>query len=140
MPSAGDTSSRQTHSRTRSASVPLDSTLIATAVRTSSDAGKTLDLSLKNIGEVSEKAALELSRIGRDDLDDEGIVTRYAVSTHLLLCSLAQLRTWCRIALSNNYLRKLPPNFDSLYRLRYLNLRANAFTTFPDVVCVLHLV
>ncbi|KAG9102663.1 RAM signaling network component [Ceratobasidium sp. 370] len=118
MPTANDT--RPSSSRARPAPVPLDSELIASAVNSSADAGKTLDFSLKHIGEVSEEAALELSRIGRDDLDDEGIVTR--------------------LALSNNYLRKLPPNFDSLYRLRYLNLRANAFVTFPDVVCIpLHL-
>ncbi|KAG8748316.1 RAM signaling network component [Ceratobasidium sp. 414] len=114
MPTAGDTSSRPSSSRARPAPVPLDSDLITHAVSNSADAGKTLDFSLKHLGEVSEEAALELSRIGRDDLDDEGIVTR--------------------LALSNNYLRKLPPNFDSLYRLRYLNLRANAFVTFPDVV------
>ncbi|KAG8726128.1 RAM signaling network component, partial [Ceratobasidium sp. 428] len=114
MPIAGDTSARHTQSRTRPTPVPLDSDRIASAVSSSADAGKTLDFSLKHIGEVSEDAALELSRIGRDDLDDEGIVTR--------------------LALSNNYLRKLPSNFDSLYRLRYLNLRANAFVTFPDVV------
>ncbi|KAH7340868.1 RAM signaling pathway protein-domain-containing protein [Rhizoctonia solani] len=114
MPSAGDSLSRPGHSRVRSASIPLDSVLIATAVASSSDAGKTLDFSLKNLGEVSEDAAEELARIGRDDLDAEGIVTR--------------------LALSNNYLRKLPSKFASLYRLRYLNLRANAFVTFPDVV------
>ncbi|QRV85881.1 leucine-rich repeat-containing protein sog2 [Ceratobasidium sp. AG-Ba] len=115
MPPPADSSTlRQTHSRVRSASVPLDSAVIASAVAASADAGKTLDFSLKHIGEVSEEAAIELSRIGRDDLDDEGIVTR--------------------LALSNNYLRKLPPNFSSLYRLRYLNLRANAFVVFPDVV------
>ncbi|CAE6449041.1 unnamed protein product [Rhizoctonia solani] len=114
MPSAGDSSSRPSHSRARSTSIPLDSALIATAVASSADAGKTLDFSLKSLGEVSEEAANELARIGRDDLDDEGIVTR--------------------LALSNNNLRKLPSNFASLYRLRYLNLRANAFVTFPDVV------
>ncbi|KAG9126665.1 hypothetical protein FRC07_002538 [Ceratobasidium sp. 392] len=114
MPVPGDNSSRHAQPRTRPTPVLLDSDLIASAVNSSADAGKTLDFSLKHIGEVTEDAALELSRIGRDDLDDEGIVTR--------------------LALSNNYLRKLPSNFDSLYRLRYLNLRANAFVTFPDVV------
>ncbi|CAE6414411.1 unnamed protein product [Rhizoctonia solani] len=114
MPSAGDSSSRPSHSRVRSASVPLDSALITAAVASSADAGKTLDFSLKNIGDVSEEASEELARIGRDDLDAEGIVTR--------------------LALSNNYIRKLPSNFASLYRLRYLNLRANAFVTFPEVV------
>ncbi|KAF8758982.1 RAM signaling pathway protein [Rhizoctonia solani] len=114
MLSAGDSSSRPNHSRARSASTPLDSVLIAAAIASSADAGKTLDFSLKNIGDVSEEATEELARIGRDDLDAEGIVTR--------------------LALSNNYLRKLPSNFASLYRLRYLNLRANAFVTFPEVV------
>lgn len=81
MPTATPTldptnSSRQNHSRARSASVPLDSAIIASAVNLSSDAGKTLDFSLKHIGEVSEDAASELARIGRDDLDEEGIVTR----------------------------------------------------------------
>jgi hypothetical protein len=76
MPSAGDTFTRPSHSRVRSASVPLNSSLIASAVSSSADAGKTLDFSLKNIGEVSEEATEELARIGRDDLDDEGIVMR----------------------------------------------------------------
>ncbi|KAJ1309775.1 hypothetical protein OPQ81_006541 [Rhizoctonia solani] len=114
MPSAGDSSSRPGHSRVRSASIPLDTALIATAVASSTDGGKTLDFSQKHIGDVGEEAAEELAHVGTDELDDEGIVTR--------------------LALSNNYLRKLPPNFASLYRLRYLNLRANAFVTFPDVV------
>ncbi|KAG8763665.1 RAM signaling network component [Ceratobasidium sp. 423] len=114
MPSAGDSSSRPSHSRVRSASIPLDSAIISAAVASSQDAGKTLDFSLKSIGDVGQEAADELARIGRDDLDDEGIVTR--------------------LALSNNNLRKLPSNFATLYRLRYLNLRANAFVTFPDVV------
>ncbi|KEP55298.1 RAM signaling pathway protein [Rhizoctonia solani 123E] len=114
MPSAGHSVSRPSHPRARSTSVPLDSTLIATAVASSNDAGKTLDFSLKNLADVGEDAAEELARIGRDDLDAEGTLTR--------------------LALSNNYLRKLPSKFASLYRLRYLNLRANAFVVFPDVV------
>lgn len=40
-----------------------------------------------------------------------------------------------RVALGYNRLATLPMAFAFLTRLRYLNLRANCFTVFPDVVC-----
>lgn len=45
-----------------------------------------------------------------------------------------------RVALGYNRLATLPMAFTFLSRLRYLNLRANCFTIFPDVVrtCVFH--
>jgi len=39
-----------------------------------------------------------------------------------------------RVALGYNRLATLPMAFALLARLRYLNLRANSFTVFPDVV------
>jgi Leucine-rich repeat (LRR) protein len=38
------------------------------------------------------------------------------------------------VALSSNLLTSLPQSFELLERLRYLNLRQNSFSTFPDVV------
>lgn len=40
-----------------------------------------------------------------------------------------------RIALSHNRLATLPTAFALLSRLRYLNLKNNSFSVFPDVVC-----
>lgn len=43
----------------------------------------------------------------------------------------------CRVALGYNRLATLPMAFALLTHLRYLNLRANSFTVFPDVVRLL---
>lgn len=40
----------------------------------------------------------------------------------------------CRLALSYNRLSRLPDKILNLNKLRYLNLRANMFTSFPLVV------
>lgn len=40
-----------------------------------------------------------------------------------------------RIALSYNRLATLPTAFALLSCLRYLNLKNNSFSVFPDVVC-----
>jgi len=40
-----------------------------------------------------------------------------------------------RIALGHNRLATLPTAFALLSRLRYLNLKNNSFSVFPDVVC-----
>ena len=43
--------------------------------------------------------------------------------------------TLYRLALGSNQLTTLPDEFMYLSRLRYLNLKHNSFSTFPDVVC-----
>lgn len=40
-----------------------------------------------------------------------------------------------RIALGYNRLATLPMAFALLSKLRYLNLKSNSFSVFPDVVC-----
>lgn len=42
----------------------------------------------------------------------------------------------CRLALSYNRLSRLPDDILTFSKLRYLNLRANMFTTFPLVVSI----
>jgi Leucine-rich repeat (LRR) protein len=42
-----------------------------------------------------------------------------------------------RLALASNQLTTLPNEFMYLSRLRYLNLKHNSFSTFPEVVCTL---
>ena len=39
-----------------------------------------------------------------------------------------------RLTLGNNRLSTLPTEFELFTRLRYLNLKRNNFSTFPDVV------
>lgn len=43
----------------------------------------------------------------------------------------------CRIALGHNRLTTLPTAFALLSRLRYLNLKSNSFSVFPDVLTLL---
>lgn len=45
-----------------------------------------------------------------------------------------ELTPAARIALGNNHLTTLPMQFAMLSRLRYLNLKGNCFTVFPEVV------
>lgn len=97
--------------RSHLVSMPLTPSLIADAVRNSADAGITLVLSKKNITEVGAEAAEELASIGTEEQD-----------------------VLERLALGNNRLTTLPTEFASLSRLRYLNLKHNGFSTFPDVL------
>jgi Leucine-rich repeat (LRR) protein len=55
-----------------------------------------------------------------------------------LLLQMSMFLTLCRLALGSNQLTTLPNEFMYLSRLRYLNLKHNSFSTFPDVVCTLH--
>lgn len=41
---------------------------------------------------------------------------------------------YLRLTLGNNRLSTLPTEFELFTRLRYLNLKRNNFSTFPDVV------
>jgi hypothetical protein len=49
----------------------------------------------------------------------------------------AQAETVNSIALNSNALTDLPRSLELISRLRYLNLRANAFTVFPAVVSLM---
>lgn len=90
---------------------------ISRALLDSTDNGKTLDFSHKNISDVGESGAEELAAIGVEGLNGECIVSR--------------------VALGYNRLATLPMAFALLTHLRYLNLRANSFTVFPEVLTVM---
>ncbi|KAJ7184297.1 RAM signaling pathway protein-domain-containing protein [Mycena filopes] len=98
-------------------SLSLSSTLIADALRNSTDQGTTLRFLKQNLTDISEEAAAELASLGRDGIDDASLVER--------------------IALGQNRLTTLPTAFALLSRLRYLNLKSNSFTVFPDVLTLL---
>ncbi|KAG6821460.1 hypothetical protein H0H93_010184 [Arthromyces matolae] len=106
------------HSRKRSLEsnppTSLSSVHIANAVQRSDDDGATLMFSKMNISTLSVAAIEELASIGRRQNEDQG---------HLK-----------RIAFGNNHLTALPPEFALLSQLRYVNLKRNNFSVFPDVV------
>ncbi|KAG6879036.1 hypothetical protein C0992_005729 [Termitomyces sp. T32_za158] len=95
------------------ASTTLGSVHIAQAIQHSSDDGATLMFSKMNISDVGAAAAEELARIGRERPEDESPLKR--------------------ITLGNNCLSILPMEFSLLSQLRYLNLKRNNFSVFPDV-------
>lgn len=88
----------------------LSHAIIADALSRSPDHGATIDLSKRNLSDVGDPGAEELA--------STGVVIQ-------------------RIALSANHLSTLPSSFSSLSRLRYLNLKNNAFTIFPQVLTLL---
>ncbi|KIP08145.1 hypothetical protein PHLGIDRAFT_389074 [Phlebiopsis gigantea 11061_1 CR5-6] len=98
---------------------PLPSVLltrehITGALKKSTDNGATLDLAHKSLTDVGEDGAAALANIGQrleGDMHDK-------VS---------------RIALSHNRLATLPMAFALLSHLRYLSLKGNSFTVFPDL-------
>ncbi|CCA77806.1 hypothetical protein PIIN_03441 [Serendipita indica DSM 11827] len=97
-----------------SSGIPLSSNHVANAFL-GPEAPSSLDFSHLNLSEIPDDAVDQLvQRRASDDGQSDG-------SIH-------------RIALSNNHLRTLPRSFHLLRRLRYLNLRSNALTHFPDVL------
>ncbi|KAI0273711.1 RAM signaling pathway protein-domain-containing protein [Gloeopeniophorella convolvens] len=91
---------------------------ISEALLKSEDNGETLDFSHKGLTDVGESGAEQLATIGREDLmEDESSVLR--------------------ITVASNRLAALPMAFALLSRLRYLNLKNNCFTVFPDVLTVM---
>ncbi|KAF9644472.1 hypothetical protein BDM02DRAFT_3102873 [Thelephora ganbajun] len=106
---------------------------IAEAQQKSTDNGATLDLSYKNIRQISEEVAQELVAFGRSNSkeDDSSSVSRYVLfdSTYVFLASASY-----RLALGFNRLTSLPTAFSLLTHVRYLNLKGNAFTSVPDPV------
>ena len=118
-------------------SPPLPSTSlshahIVEALQNSPDNGATLDLTHGHLTDVGELGAEELATIGREDnVEDESSVLRCDQSTSYMCLYLTTLN---RIALGYNRLATLPMTFALLSRLRYLNLKNNSFSIFPDVV------
>ncbi|KAJ7090310.1 RAM signaling pathway protein-domain-containing protein [Mycena belliarum] len=98
-------------------SLSLSSDHIADALAQSTDQGATLIFLKKNLTDIGEEAAEELATLGREAPDDESPVER--------------------IALGHNRLTTLPTAFALLSRLRYLNLKSNSFSVFPDVLTLL---
>ncbi|KAJ7491287.1 RAM signaling pathway protein-domain-containing protein [Mycena latifolia] len=98
-------------------SLSLSAELIADALAQSTDQGATLVFLKKNLTDIGEEAAEELATLGRESPDDESSVER--------------------IALGHNRLTTLPTAFALLSRLRYLNLKSNSFSVFPDVLTLL---
>ncbi|KAG6886022.1 hypothetical protein C0993_005206 [Termitomyces sp. T159_Od127] len=99
------------------ASTTLGSVHIAQAIQRSSDDGATLMFSKMNISDVGAAAAEELARIGKERPEDESRLKR--------------------ITLGSNCLTTLPMEFALLSQLRYLNLKRNNFSVFPDVLTLM---
>lgn len=55
---------------------PLNHTRIAQALISSTDGGQTLDFSHFKVAQITDEAAQELAKIGKEEDDDEGSVTR----------------------------------------------------------------
>ncbi|KAJ3811149.1 RAM signaling pathway protein-domain-containing protein [Lentinula lateritia] len=92
--------------------ISLNSSHIQEALARSNDGGVTLVLMKKNFADVDSDAAEELATIGREFPEDE-------------------------ISLGHNRLTTLPMEFALLSRLRYLNLKSNCFSVFPDVLTLM---
>ena len=118
------------------ATLSLSHAHITQALLDSPDNGKTLDLTKWGFTEVSEASARELSCIGASDEENVGVVTRYGQHCTLRRRVHSHPGSFS-IALSSNLLTNLPQSFELLERLRYLNLRQNSFSTFPNVVRVI---
>ncbi|KAJ3876417.1 RAM signaling pathway protein-domain-containing protein [Lentinula edodes] len=97
--------------------ISLDSSHIQEALARSNDGGVTLVLMKKNFADVGSDAAEELATICREFPEDECRVQR--------------------ISLGHNRLTTLPMEFALLSRLRYLNLKSNCFSVFPDVLTLM---
>ncbi|KAJ8462762.1 hypothetical protein ONZ45_g17817 [Pleurotus djamor] len=92
----------------------LNACHITDALLKSPDNGATLDLSRLNLTEVDDARAEELAGRNDEEQDSQSSVLR--------------------IALSHNKLSQLPRSCVLWSSLRYLNLKSNAFTDFPDVL------
>ncbi|KAI9446381.1 RAM signaling pathway protein-domain-containing protein [Lactarius indigo] len=93
----------------------LNHSHISEALLKSEDNGATLDFSHRGLTDIDEGGATQLAAIGREDpMEDEGSVLR--------------------VTLASNRLATLPVTFALLSRLRYLNLKNNCLTVFPDVL------
>ncbi|KAF8201642.1 hypothetical protein BJ912DRAFT_946014, partial [Pholiota molesta] len=96
----------------------LTSDQIAEAVNRSPDNGVTIFLSKLGISDIGPYEAEELCNAGQQGFQEEGSSVE-------------------RLALGNNRLSTLPLEFELFTRLRYINLKHNIFTIFPDVLTIL---
>ncbi|KAG7452790.1 uncharacterized protein BT62DRAFT_878865 [Guyanagaster necrorhizus] len=96
---------------------PLTRAHVQEALSRSEDHGITLVFLKKNLTDIGISVVEELATVGRNSPDDG-----YPVE---------------RLALGNNCLTALPTEFTHLSHLRYVNLRSNAFTNFPDVLTLM---
>jgi len=126
-------------SRKRTSFPPVSLSLshehIQDALSRSPDDGATLVFMKLNLTYIGEAAADRLANIGKDSPDDESRVERCVAFYLHPKCNLKLC--FCRIALGHNRLSALPTDFALLSRLRYLNLKHNSFTVFPNVVRML---
>lgn len=145
-PPSSDRSDYQTMPHTRSSprsarpkpaspvpGVSLSPDHIAEAQQKSTDNGTTLDLSYKNIRQISEEIAQELVALGRStsNEDTSSPVFRWGFSDQMYVLPTQSSH---RLALGFNRLTALPTAFALLTHVRYLNLKGNAFTSIPDPV------
>lgn len=94
------------------------------------DAGISLEFSRLDLSDIGAAAAEELALIGNGILGKDNTVERYRTfTTSLNFC--IQLH---RVTFGHNRLAALPTEFALLSSLRYLNLKYNCFTVFPEVV------
>ncbi|KAI9466287.1 RAM signaling pathway protein-domain-containing protein [Lactarius psammicola] len=110
------------HKRRPSSPTPtttLNHSHISEVLLKSEDSGATLDFSHRGLTDIDESSATQLAAIGRENpMEDEGSVLR--------------------VTLASNRLATLPVTFALLSRLRYLNLKNNCLTVFPDVLTAMH--
>ncbi|KIY43334.1 hypothetical protein FISHEDRAFT_67851 [Fistulina hepatica ATCC 64428] len=92
----------------------LSQTHVAEALSRSTDKGLTLVFSKLYVTEVSDGAVEDLASRGKDDG-----------------------RPVERMSLASNHISTLPMDFALLSRLRYLNLKSNALTEFPQVLTLM---
>ncbi|KIK63550.1 hypothetical protein GYMLUDRAFT_57243 [Collybiopsis luxurians FD-317 M1] len=115
--------------------ISLNSAHIQDALVKSNDGGATLVLMKKNFSDVGSDVAEELAMVGREYSEDESKVQRWVLLAGIWCCH--SLKGGLRISLGYNRLTTLPMEFALLSRLRYLNLKSNCFSVFPDVLTVM---
>jgi len=110
----------------------LNHSHISEALMKSEDNGATLDFSHRGLTDVDEYSVTQLAAIGREDpMEDEGSVLRCACPSPAYLHKHGLFN---RVTLASNRLAMLPVTFALLSHLRYINLKNNCLTVFPDVV------
>jgi Leucine-rich repeat (LRR) protein len=130
---SGFRSPRWQGSSPTSPSTTLTHLHIEDALSQSQDNGATLQFVKLGLTNLGAEAAEELATIGRTSTEDESRIERYVLGGPDLNIR-GNVTSLYRMALGNNRLTTLPTEFALLSRLRYLNLKSNCFSVFPDVV------